>query len=103
MKTTLKGSQRKYLRGLAHALKPVILIGHKGTTEPLSGALEEALEHHELVKVKFNDAKDKADKTRMINDLQRVTGADLVGTLGHTAIFYRVHPDPEKRKIKLPK
>jgi RNA-binding protein len=102
MTLTLKGSQRKYLRGLAHGLKPVILIGLKGATEPVAGALEEALAHHELVKIKFIETKDKADKSRMIDDLQRLTGAQLVGTLGHTAILYRAHPDPEKRKITLP-
>ena len=103
MKSSLKGSQRKYLRGLAQALKPLILVGHKGASEPVAGALEEALDHHELVKIKFNDAKDKPAKSRMIDDLQRMTGAELVGTLGHTAVFYRAHLDPEKRRIELPR
>jgi RNA-binding protein len=98
----LKGSQRKYLRGLAHGLKPVVLIGLKGATGAVTDALQGALEHHELVKIKFIESKDKADKTRMLEDLQRSTGAQLVGSLGHTAIFYRAHPDPEKRRIVLP-
>ncbi len=102
MGSTLKGSQRKYLRGLAHALKPVVLVGHKGATGTVAGALEEALAQHELVKIKFNDGKEKTEKAKMIADLQQSTGAELVGTLGHTAIFYRLHPDPEKRKIELP-
>ena len=31
----LKGFQKKYLRGLAHSLKPVVLIGQKGFTDEL--------------------------------------------------------------------
>ena len=30
----LSENQRRYLRGRAHALKPIIQIGNKGLTEP---------------------------------------------------------------------
>jgi RNA-binding protein len=49
----LTGQARKYLRGLAHSLKPVVLIGQKGASPSVSQALEQALLKHELVKVKF--------------------------------------------------
>ena len=32
MMKKLEGFQRKYLRGLTHKLKPVVLIGQKGLT-----------------------------------------------------------------------
>ena len=47
----LTGGQRKYLRGLAHGKKPLVLIGKNGLTESLFVALDEALESHELIKV----------------------------------------------------
>ena len=51
----LSSSQRKYLRGVAHGLKPVVLIGQKGLTTSVVDALDEALMTHELVKAKFID------------------------------------------------
>ena len=59
----LKGYQLNYLRALAHPLKPVILIGQKGVTEMVVLFLEEALDHHELIKVKFIENKAKARQT----------------------------------------
>ena len=97
----LSGYQRKYLRGLAHGLKPVILIGQKGKTDTVVKALDEALSHHELVKIKFNEFKEKAEKQRLTALLESETSSHFVGMIGHIAIFYRPHPEPEKRKILL--
>jgi RNA-binding protein len=98
----LTSRARKYLRGLAHSLKPVILVGHKGATASVSQALDQALLAHELVKVKFVEGKTKVDKENKISKLERETGAIRVGMIGHIAIFYRPHPLPDKRTIKLP-
>lgn len=98
----LKGFQRKYLRGVAHSLKPVVLIGQKGNTEAVLKAMEEALEVHELIKIKFIDCKEKEQKNEIILDLEIRTGSEMVGMIGHTAIFYRKQTDPDKHKIILP-
>ena len=58
---SLKGSQRKYLRALAHHLKPLVMIGAKGVTDQLLGSVDLALKDHELIKVKFGEFK-KAKK-----------------------------------------
>jgi RNA-binding protein len=100
--TNLSSYQRKYLRGKAHGLKPVVLIGQKGLTSSLVDALDQALVTHELVKAKFIDDKDKAFKTQTIEMLTKATAAELVGLIGHTAIFFRPHPDPNKRRITIP-
>lgn len=99
---TLSGFQRKYLRGLAHSLKPIVLIGSRGFTTAIADALDQALLRHELVKIKFNDNKTKEFKEKTMAGLQRATGAQSVGMIGHTVIYYRPHPDPDKRKIALP-
>ena len=49
----LKGYQKKYLKGLAHGLKPVVFIGQKGLSRNLIGSIHDALDTHELIKVKF--------------------------------------------------
>ena len=98
----LKGYQRKYLRGLAHGLKPIIRIGQKGASQAVASALDEALAKHELVKVKFIEGKEKETKAQQAAWLEAITSAHLVGTIGHTLIYYRPHPKTEKRKIILP-
>ena len=99
----LKGFQRKYLRSLAHAYKPVVLIGQKGLSKSLTEALEEALENHELIKVKFVDFKEKEQKKEMIEQLEKSAICEMVGMTGHIAIFFRQNRNPEKRKISIPK
>ena len=96
----LTGKQRKHLRGLAHSLKPLVHVGGKGLTPELVQQLDEALDHHELVKVKFLEFKDvKRELTaEMISELDCAEA----GTIGHHVIVYRPARDPEKRSIKLP-
>ncbi|MEA1921076.1 MAG: YhbY family RNA-binding protein [Pseudomonadota bacterium] len=98
----LKGFQRKYLRGLAHAYKPVVLIGQKGISESLSESFEDALNSHELIKVKFVDFKEKEQKKELIAELEKAANCEMVGMTGHIAIFFRQNRDPEKRKISIP-
>ena len=100
--TALKGYQKKYLRGLAHSLRPVVQIGREGVTEGLIRAVDEGLFRHELIKVKFNDIKEKELKESISDEVAIKTGSVLVGTIGHTVILYRGQADPEKRNIVLP-
>ncbi len=96
----LSGTDRKWLRGKAHHLDPLVQIGKAGLSEGVLAATNEALEGHELVKVRFYDFKD--EKRTISATLADRLGADLVGTIGNIAIFYRAHADPEKRKLQLP-
>lgn len=98
----LKGFQRKYLRGLAHSMKPTVLIGQKGCTDTVIRSIIDALSTHELIKVKFVDLKDKARKNEVLGAIEKKTECENVGMIGHTAILYREHHDPEKRRINLP-
>ena len=102
MENKLKGYQLSYLRGLAHPLKPVLLVGQKGVTATVVQSLQAALDHHELVKIKFIENKAKAEKLAMVDALQQATRAHLVGMVGHTVTFYRPHPDVAQRQIQLP-
>ena len=98
----LKGFQKKWLRGRAHELKPVVFIGQKGLSAAVVEAADDALQTHELIKIKFLEFKDKQQKQRIAQEIEAQTGAELVGMIGHMAIFYRQHPDPEKQKIQIP-
>lgn len=96
----LTGSQRKYLRGLAHGLSPLVQVGKGGVTETLKASLQEQLATHELVKVKFIGFKE--EKEELSKELEKASSSDCAGIIGNIAIFYRPHRDPAKRKIVLP-
>ena len=99
---TLKGYEKKFLRGLAHDLRPVVLIGKDGITDGIVRAADEELSQHELIKIKFNDAKEKNQKETLTGELIDKTGSAQIGMIGHTAILYRPQADPAKRRIQLP-
>lgn len=97
----LTGTQRKHLRGLAHSLKPVVQVGQKGLADPLVGEVDRALGRRELVKVKLAGERD--ERRELAEGLAGRLRAELVGTIGSVAILYRRNPDPEARKIELPR
>lgn len=98
----LAGFQRKYLKGLAHKRKPVVFVGQKGLTDALNRSIDNALTAHELIKVKFIDFKEKENKAQIASNIEKTHHCEMVGMIGHVAIFYRRHSDDEKRKITLP-
>jgi RNA-binding protein len=98
----LTGSQSKFLRGLAHSLKPVVFVGRKGVNPDVLNSIREALATHELIKVRFVDVQDRRRVAEAAAEIQQQTGSFLAGAIGRIAIFYRPQPDPEKRKIRLP-
>ena len=98
----LQSFQKKYLRGLAHDLKPLVFVGQKGVTQTLLEAVNQALLDHELIKIKFNDFKYKDQKQGILTEIETRTASSAAGLIGHTAIIFRRHPDPEKRKVVLP-
>ena len=99
---TLKGFEKKYLRGLAHDLRPLVLIGKEGITDGIVRATDEGLSRHELIKIKFIDFKEKDQKETLAGELVDKTGSAQIGMIGHTAILYRPQTDPAKRRIQLP-
>lgn len=100
MANPLSNAQVRFLRGMAHELKPLMQIGNKGLTEAFTAELDAALEHHELVKVKVGgDDREARDAT--IQALADELHATLVQRIGHTAVLYRAAK--EKRNIVLPR
>ncbi|MBT8330701.1 MAG: ribosome assembly RNA-binding protein YhbY [Deltaproteobacteria bacterium] len=98
----LKGYQKKFLKGRAHGLKPVVFIGQKGLSANLIASIQDALETHELIKVKFVEFKDRQQKVSLAETLAKKAHCQLVGMIGHIAILFRQQTDPEKRNIELP-
>lgn len=88
MSVTLSPAQRRYLRALAHDLKPVILVGAKGVTPALLAELDLALEHHELVKIKLA-APDRDERDGWVAGIVQAAAVALVQRVGNIATVYR--------------
>jgi RNA-binding protein len=92
MSTALSNAQKRYLRGLAHDLKPVLQVGAKGVTPAVLAELDQALDQHELIKARVV-ASDRDEREAWIAALVEGSGASLAGRIGHVAILYRRRQD----------
>lgn len=97
--TTLSTKQKQFLKSLAHHLNPVVMLGGNGLTEGVLAEIENALNHHELIKVKIAAA-DRETKQLIIDAIVRETKAANVQTIGHILVLYR---SSEEAKIQLPR
>jgi RNA-binding protein len=86
--------QKQYLKGLAHSLKPVVMLGNNGLTEGVVAEIEQTLERHELIKVKIA-TEDRESMSLIIQAIIRETAAIEVQTIGKTLVLYR----PSKQKV----
>ena len=91
----LNERQRKYLRGLAHSLSPVVWMGNAGLSDAVIRETQSALESHELIKVKARGA-ERAARDNLLTQLASRSDSVLVHRIGHVGVLYRRHP-------KLPK
>ena len=97
--TTLSTKQKQFLKGLAHHLSPVVMLGGNGLTEGVLAEIDNALNHHELIKVKIAGA-DRETKQLIIDAIVREIKSSNVQTIGHILVLYR---PSEEGKIQLPR
>ncbi len=95
----LTNKQKQYLKGLAHPLKPVVQLGGNGLTEGVLAEIENALSHHELIKIKV-PSDDREEKALIMEAIIRETKAEKLQTIGHVLIMYR---QSDEKKISIPK
>lgn len=95
---SLSNRQLKYLRGLCHHLKPVVIVGDKGLSENVQTEIGIALDHHELIKVKLKT--DRETRAAWADQIQQSFGAEPVQSIGQVVSFYR--RNPSKPVIELP-
>jgi RNA-binding protein len=95
----LTSKQKQYLKGLAHPLSPIVRIGKAGATEGVIKETRNALDSHELIKVRI-DIEDSTDRKDAAAALAHASDAELVGTVGKIAILYRARA--EEPEIRIP-
>lgn len=95
---TLTGKQKNYLRGIAHNLNPVVMIGGKGLTDAVMNEIELALDQHELIKIKL-PSNEKSEKVAIVAQITGATNSEPVQLIGRVGVIYRQGTDP---KITIP-
>ena len=95
----LTNKQKQFLKGLAHPLKPIIQLGANGLTEGVIAEIEQALSHHELIKVKV-PSDDREEKALIMDAIVGETKSHKVQTIGHILVIYKASKEPT---ISLPK
>ena len=89
----LTDAHKKRLKGLAHALNPVVLIGQQGLKETVLTEIHNALEYHQLIKIKIN-AGDRDLRNEILEQiLEHASEAILIQQIGNTAILYQRNPE----------
>ncbi|PID49748.1 MAG: ribosome assembly RNA-binding protein YhbY [Proteobacteria bacterium] len=88
----LSDSQKKHLKGLAHDLNPVVMIGQHGLKPSIMEAIDQALEHHQLIKIRISaDNRDLRDEW-LAKILEHVSEASVIQKIGHIVVLYQRNP-----------
>lgn len=95
---TLNENQKKHLRGLAHKLNPVVMVGQHGLKETIFEEVEIALDAHELIKIKVSVG-DREERDAIIQEICTKSNATLVQRVGNIAILFR--RNPKRPRIEL--
>src|SRR5215208_141721 len=93
---------RRALRAAGHRLHPIVQVGKEGVTDPVLRQLGEALDHHELVKVKVG-TESPEDRFEVADALGDRAGAQVAQILGRTVLVYRRHPETPRFEAAPPR
>ncbi len=84
---SLTNAQIREFKARAQRLKAILKIGKEGLSPDFLAALDDALQHHQLVKVKFDEFKEQ--KKKLAPQLAEKSGAHLVTRVGNVVVLYR--------------
>ena len=99
----LTSKQRAYLRGLANALEPIVIIGKDGIGENLVKQANDALEARELIKCRVLE-NSMLTAREACDALCLLTRSEHVQAIGSSFALYRpTHRKDKKDRILLPK
>lgn len=97
----LTGAQKRHLRGLGQQLNATLHLGKEGLTANFLTELQNGLRAQELVKVRLHGL-ERDDRATVCAQLADEGRCVWIGSVGHTALFYRQQPDEARRVIALP-
>ena len=83
----LTNPELRALKAKAQLLKPMLKVGKDGLSPAFVNAVRDALEHHELVKVKFDEFKEQ--KKELGPKLAAAVAAHVIMQVGHVIVLFR--------------
>jgi RNA-binding protein len=89
----LTSAQIRALKAEAQRLDATLRVGKEGLSPQFLAALDEALKHKPLLKVKFDFFKEQ--KKELTPQLAEKSGSHLVTRVGNVVVLYRPKPQPE--------
>lgn len=98
----ITGKQRAFLRKLGHELQPIFQIGKEGLSDTVLGAIDEALEKRELIKISILENA-MLDARGTCDEAAARLNAEPVQAIGNRFVLYRRSGSEKNRKIEIPK
>ncbi len=98
----ITGKQRAFLRKIGHELQPVLQIGKEGLSETVLGAIDEALEKREIIKISVLENA-MLDTRATCDEAAAKLNAEPVQSIGSKFVLYRRSGNEKNRKIEMPK
>ena len=95
----MTSARRAFLRSQSQTIGSVVMVGRDGLSENVVSALDDALDCHELVKVRFQAHKDEVQS--ISRELEERSASALVSVTGFTAVFFRESRNPDNRHYDL--
>jgi RNA-binding protein len=86
----LSNRELRALKARAQLLKPMLKLGKDGPSPAFLKATDDALGHHELVKVKFDDFKEQ--RKELAPKLAAGVSARVIMQVGHVVVLFRRKP-----------
>jgi RNA-binding protein len=98
----LTGAQKSFLRSLGQRLSPSLKAGKGGLSPAFFAELQNLLRAQELVKLRFTGETGREERAGLCHRIADEGRCLCVGAAGRTALFYRQHPEPARRRVALP-
>lgn len=87
MLTPLSNAETRKLKASAQRLKAILKMGRQGLSAQFLESVNDALSHHQLIKVKFDDLKEQ--RKTLAPELAEKTGSHLVTLVGNVAVLFK--------------
>ena len=83
----LPNPELRRLKAAAQRLRPAFKVGKAGLSPQFIQGIDEALQHHELLKVKFDEFKEA--KKELAPQLAEKTSSHLIMQVGNVIVLHR--------------